>query len=283
MLHRGVIGALIAVWLAAGLSAPSAAAEQADVRQMMELSGLTTIYGDLGDFMREEILAAPESLAPMPSEAIDAFADATAEAMQGARFLADLEAEFAASLTPEDVGAMIDFARSPLGQRVYAAEAAIATPEHRVELREHEDALRASLEADPDRLAIARSVDEDLHGSEVGAALVRTLSRAVAIGVLSGRSSGGAVPREALAVLDQQIDASYPQILEDMRRNFLASFALIYRDVPLDDLRAYQDFLKSPAARTTYRAFALAVRKLYDVRGREIGERFAAFLAERRI
>jgi hypothetical protein len=265
------------------LLAPAARAEdnRAAVSVMMEQSGLRGQFANLGDAFRLGIAQdVGDREDAFPAEQLSALADIGERSFEHPSFLEDIEAALAESLSAGEIAAVSAFYATPLGQRIKAAEVAASTAEAQLDIEARKAELRAELERDPERLRIFQNIDELLHTSEISTTMAVSIARTLWTSILEGQTQG--LAPDALTSLDQAVEAIYPQMLAHTREYILASSAWTYRDLSLEEVRAYADFLQTDEARAAYAALQSGLGDAMEKRGREIGRAFADFLKQRK-
>ena len=259
-----VIGALLAP--------PAAAEENPAVRAMMEQSGMIEEAANLGEAVTLLVRQEAQEDPVMTQDAAEAFAEIAVDAFDGERLLEELETVLADTLSAGEIQAFTEFYATPLGTRIRAAEVATTTGESMARIEAREAELLAELERDLERLAIARTVDELLHFSEVGASVVLT--------ALEGLEGGFA--SDMPAELASEPLPEHSELVQSLRDGFLADFAETYREIPLDDLRAYAKFLETDAARATHAAILVATTNFLEAAGRDLGRGIAAYMKQKK-
>ncbi|MGH6925318.1 MAG: hypothetical protein ACRED5_16435 [Propylenella sp.] len=259
------------------LSAPAVSQDGSPVREMMAVSGMTEQFVDLGETFAAGIRQSAAQTA-MPPEIAEDFAAIAARVVDGKAFLGDLEAGFLDALSPE-IAAVTAFYLSPLGQRLKQAEVASSTPEAQLEIEATRSDLRAVLEGDPERLALAKALDEDLLASELSATTAVSIAQAMMVG--AAQSAPVRDPNR-LAEMERQLAAAHGQIVGEMRELLLASFAWIYRDFTNEDLGVYAEFTRSDAARAVCAVIFEVTNDFMIARSRKVGEEFGALMRQKR-
>ncbi len=268
--------------LAAALMAPaSAGAEEAPspVRAMMIVSGMVEQFSDFGETFRAGISAAATQSPGLPPDLVEALGDIGARVMDGEAFVDDLEVELEATLSPGEIEDFAAFYRTSFGQRIRQVELANSTPDVQLEIEHDRAALRAELERDPERLALAEDVDRTHHTSELAATTTVSMMRALAIGMVEGAGQGGP---EVLAAVDAKIEQMHAPIVAHMHEVMLAIIARTYRDLSNEELAEYVEFLNTESVRAVCAALSEAESNFMTVRSRQIGEEFGALIRQKK-
>ena len=201
--------------------------------------------------------------------------------MDGERFLREVQADLAESLSNEEVAAMSAFYGTPLGDRIKRAEIAGSEQAAQARVQARAAELLAELERDPERLGLYDRMDEALLTTELTATLVSTLLYASAAGGLEAQNRGAGP--EALDRLRQSMAGMRTVLLPMMRQQVFASLADTYGPISIEDLAAYVEFIETEEARAVYSAFFAATNEIIEDRSREAGRQFAVYMKQKKI
>jgi hypothetical protein len=273
---RSVCGFVLAGLLSI---APAQAAETSAVRAMMEQSGMVAEAANLGEAVRLAIGQVAQEEPILSPDATEAFMEIAAKAFDGERLLKELETVLADTLSAAEIKAVTDFYTTPLGTRIKAAEVPASSGETMARIEARESELRAELERNPERLAIARTIDELLYLSEVGASIILVALQAMDLG--TAEELDGSLALDVPAGPESEPPPEYAAVLQSLREWMLADFAETYRNIPLDDLRRYVEFLKTDAARATHAAILVATTNFLEAGAREVGRGIANYMKQK--
>jgi hypothetical protein len=261
-------------FVAASLSGAAAEVPRADVRALMERSGMVAQLSEEADQIRESF---PKQIqGQFPPDLIKPMTEVVVAAWDGQKLLDAVEAAYADALTPDDLKAANAFIDSPLGQRVVKAETDGESIAAWDEIESKRADLVAGLEADKERMAIVQRIDKVLRATDASATIMLSLVRATVIG------GAGSNDPETLDRIEQVIKAMRPQMIAENRSYVLASFARVYRDFSLEELAAYADYLETDTARTINGLFFAVANEHYTAAGEKIGEGMGALLRQKR-
>lgn len=258
---------------------PASAQNDSPVREMMAVSGMVEQFADLGENFRAGILQAAGQTA-MPPDVVNDLADIASRQVDGTAYLRALEVGLEATLSADEIAAVTAFYSSPLGQRVKEAEVANSTIEAMTELESRREEIRAELDKDPRRLALAQALDEALLASELSATVAGAVARAMLVGAVEALPPSG--NPEALAAIERQLESMHGQTVEQMREALLVTYAFMYRSISDDDFAAYAEFLKTDAARAAYAAVFEVTSNFMTERAQQIGKEFGALLRQKK-
>jgi hypothetical protein len=179
-------------------------------------------YAEVDDSFRDGILRSGSADPTFSPEHLKAFADIAYRAMEDGRLLKEVEVALVDELTDAQVQAVRDFYTSPIGQRLKRAEIASSGAAIQAEIDANLSELRADLDRDPKRLALAQQFDEVTFASKIGASLMATLSSAMLAGALEVQQTG--LTLEDLPDLRDQISSMRSELEKELRDYNLALF-----------------------------------------------------------
>jgi hypothetical protein len=268
---------LLAVALIMPVSA--AGAEDSPVREMMEVSGMVEQFSDLGENFRAGAMQSAGQ-SGLPTDLVDGLADIVVRHMDGEAFLQELEAGLELTLSADEAEAITAFYRSPLGERVKEAEVANSTSEALAEMEARRAEMRAVLDEDPTRLALATSIDEILLSSEMSATMAAAVARAMLVGAVE--AAPAPVDQNALAAVEQKLTELHGQLVAGMRERLLTSFAFVYRELSNEELASYVEFLKTDPARAAYAAVYEVTGNFMSEQAELVGREFGTLIRQKK-
>lgn len=201
-----------------------------------------------------------------PADFVEAWKAASADAFNGPRMLAAIEAKMDGKLTPDQLTKLHAFYSSDLGKAATAAE--VAATGKAAELAAQGPKLFTELpQKDPERLALyARLIEGlDLYTSAEAVALN------VGYGILSGMTAAQKTPlsNEEIMALIRQGQQQTRQAIEQ-QINFATAFT--YKDIPLDQLKAYVEFLETPEAGAYYDQMTTSMGDVMGEESKQFGD-----------
>lgn len=251
-MRRSKFASLAIVALAAlALTGAAKAREAMSPEALTTLSGVDKALDDVAASMAEQggdIAKEGEAIGEP-----DAFAAAWRKAALATfapdKLKASMAKRLAGKLKPQEAFAVEDFYRSPLGQRIVAAEIAAGGKAGQEQMIAEAAKLMEALLADKKRKAAIDAVGKAIQIEEISTAIALNVSRAVMIGLASVNTGGG---RMTLEDIERAIEQQKGEIASQMGAVATLSMAFAYRALPMDDLEAYEAFLKSgPGAKYT--------------------------------
>lgn len=152
-------------------------------------------------------------------------------------------------LSPQEAFAVEDFYKSPLGQRIVAAEVAAGGKAGQEQMMAEAAKLMEGLLADQKRKAAIDAVGKAIQIENISTSIALNVSRAVMIGLASVETGAG---RMTIEDIEQAIEQQKGEVATQMGAFATLSMAFAYRSLPMDDLKAYEVFLRSgPGAKYT--------------------------------
>lgn len=145
------------------------------------------------------------------------------------------------ALKPGDVGTLLHWYESPLGQRITALEQAMGQSTDYAALKQAAPALMA----DSQRMQMAAKLDALVGVTALGLALQE---RAMLANHIAVQLSDDPQAPVSMAALDEEIAEHQVAMKQMMRQQSLLSLAYSYRELPLGKLASYQDFLATPVS-----------------------------------
>lgn len=269
------LSATLGVLLVVLGSLPANAADT-NVRRLFDVAGLGQWLGQVRIGMIEAFEAAPEIDAdakPRIKALIEQFFPA--EALH-ANAIAALEADMA----PEDVVRVTEYLQTGVGRLATQMEVAAQKPgmSERVE-REGTRIYRDLLDDGDERAEIYQRVAQSTRAVEFGVTFGMNMSYALISGMMGS-------PDLPFAMTDDQIlalvNSMEPELREQVTAATFAELAFTYRDMEISDLRAYADFLETPAARSFYISQEQALRRFLLPRIQVFGHELMVLLGSRR-
>jgi hypothetical protein len=251
----------------------------------MELSGLDKAFdeiaagikvgmeqatpdGSMSAALREKVLAGAGPAADA------AFAPETMKrefrlAMEGKLAEADLDSIFA-------------FYRSPLGARITALENASQEATVQRQIAEMAPKLLERLKNEPERAEVLALVDSSLRLTEMGADVAFNIGRAIAVGIVASGEKTAALPDQAIAAIDSEMQKVRPAMTAQMQEQILLTLAYTYRDVSIPELRQYLAFATSTAGKRFFDAAIPAMNAVLVKAGGEFGHALMRELGKER-
>jgi hypothetical protein len=213
-----------------------------------------------------------------PEVLVEAWRVAEAGAFDSARIIATSEAVLADTLRPEDLAVLLACFRSDFGMRISQIEIAATDPDVRQAKESDGPALYAALErGDPKRLELYNRLIDHLQVVDIGEAIALNMTYAMVSGML-GASRQPATDEQIAAVV-KQVSGNVRAKIEDASR---ASTAWTYRDVGLEDLERYVDFVETPEATRYCGGMIAAIDKILAAEARSFGNRLMIALGHRK-
>ena len=201
-----------------------------------------------------------------PAEFVEAWETASADAFNGGRMLAAIEAKMEGKLAPEQLASLHAFYESDLGKAITATE--VAAIDKDAEVVSEGARLFVELPAkDPERLALYKRMIDGIESYTVGEAIALNIG----YGIISGMSAAAKQPlsnADIRAMLNQSRDQTRQQIEEQV--NFATAYT--YRDMPIEQVKAYVEFLETPAGKAYYSQITTAMSEVLGEEANQFGD-----------
>lgn len=254
--------------------APVLAQTQPTLHEINDING----FKEALDAISKAFHTAPDQIGGQPAP--PALKEAWELAQEGAydpnKMRAAIETALDGRFRPEELAALHEFFASPLGKAVTALE--VASAANAVEKKSEGKRLYADLQMnDPQRL--------DLYGSMLDSLNAIDNSEAMALNMLYSMMAGMAASAKQ-PLTDEQLQGAVRLLTKNVRaeleQSIYASAAYTYRDLPIDDLKKYVEFLATPAAHRYYDLFMIELDKVVSSEAKAVGNRLMIAFGQRK-
>lgn len=265
---KTLIAALIAC---AGLASPGLAAAADPVDELMHKSGLWKQIGEFEPMMQAGIAQSQSEGKRLDEDALRALRRAAAAGYAPDRMRAAVRGQIASELALRDIREVTAWLSTDLGKRVTAAEEKASEPAQAQRLAQGEDKVLAKLPRS--RRALIDRLVKATRAAEFNAALLidTTVGVMRGIALVTPQDGDGAEAEEVIA----GIEARRPALIEAMRIESAAAFAVAYESLRDADLEKYVRFAESPLGGkyhdATSRALEAALADAAQEMGRQLG------------
>lgn len=250
-----------------GITGAGLAQDPSPTRQLLEASGLDTVFKGYGEGIAEGIVT--EGITD--KRFLAAWADAAATSFDPPVLIELLESALASAIDAAQREELLAFYQSPLGIKIVGYEKAGNDLEPAQQAKAVVDGLSILDELD-DASARRRQLADifSLSGAEVAPELVRQSSRAMMLGLaLSGGANASELPWDAI---DAQIEAMMPAIKAELTSYLEALSASLYAPLSDDELDDYIAFLRTDAARDFIDTGNAALKQILAAAMAQFGE-----------
>jgi len=221
----------------------------------------------------------PEAEAISPPNFGEAWALATDGILDTKVLLASIEEKMAGKLSPSQLQELLVFYDSPFGRRITRLEIEAGREEDEEKKAEGTRILAEVRENDPERYRLYMQMIDDLAIMETSEAIAMNAGYAMLVGMFAAAQSPVA-PSEQLIM--QLLQGQRPKIREAIAEAVLSSTAYGYRELTLEDLKRYTEFLASGTANRYYREMLSAMDATLSQTARTLGHRLAEALGQRK-
>lgn len=230
-------------------------------RELLEKSGVVEAVNAIPDALIEGLDEVRQSNPRMDAKFFSAWKATVPLAYRPEKLIGVIDAGMQKELTDTDRRELTAFYDSDLGKRIVALE------------KESNRATAAIREygknpaAFADRVALYKEIDQVSGASEFGATINLNAGIAMQIGMLAAMNA----PVD-IAKLKADAEKERPTIREQVQGEMLQTFAYTYRTLPVDDVKAYLEFLKTPAARKFNASLGRLLAETMTVQANALGQ-----------
>lgn len=246
-------------------------------QKLYEAAGLESWLHLVPDSLRTSFDEAPDQmgmdpeLVPRVHTMIDTYfpmEDLTKNALAGLQ----------AGMTSAQMDEVLAFLDTPVGRRATELEVAAQKPGIGARVEAEGTRLFEEMQGS-ERAEIYHRLAEATRSIEFGVTLGMNLSYAMMSGMMGSPSLPFALTDEQILAMVNQME---PELRDNVIRGTFAELAFTYRDMELDQLRAYADFLETPAARAFYTSQEQALRRFMLPRVQAFGQELMVLIGARR-
>lgn len=244
-----VLSAMVA--MVAGLLAPLAAAaprEPITATALVVLTGLDRAMEEVATGLAGEgarIVAQGDEMGDK-EQFKDAWVQAAHEAFTPGKLKESLARRIDGKLTPAELFKVEDFYKGKLGRAMVAREIDASTTKSQQDMMTSAERIMRALATQPKRIAALESLSRAIRLKEVSTGIALNMMRAVMIGMAAANTDKLKMPMD---VIEEQVEAHRQSASQEMEAVTALSMTYTYRSASLDDLKAYERFLRSPAGR----------------------------------
>jgi hypothetical protein len=211
---------------------------------------------------------AADSAAGLNAPQLDAVTAAAKHGFRIVVFEPPALSAFASNLDPATVKKSLTFLASDLGQRMVAADVALA----RLDEKDIDKVMSGEIKltSTPERDALTRKLEAETGATDSAVEVYLRIGRALAVGTAIGSGM------DPIAAGDRASKAATSAEVQDLRKNLqeplLRYLAYGYRDLSDADLAHLSEFLESPAGKRYVAAYNAAMSAGFDAMSQRCGE-----------
>lgn len=247
--RRSVLTTLVA--LLVGLLAPWASVEAREpigATALVELTGLDRALEEVATGLAGEgarIVGQGEEIGDK-DQFKAAWEQAATEAFASAKLKESLARRIDGKLTPAELVKIEDFYKGKLGRAMVAREIAAGSVKSQQEMMTGAEKMMRALSTNPKRIVALESLSRAIRLKEVSTGIALNMMRAVMIGMAAANTDKLKMP---LDVIEEQVEQHRLTASQEMEAVTALSMTYTYRSASVDDIKAYEKFLRSPAGR----------------------------------
>jgi len=253
----------------------AAAANAQTLSEINRLSGLDKSIDGLNASLETAIDQLP---GPKPPRFVEAWKIASEDAFNTERILAAIEKNMDGALTSDQLAQLQQFFLSDLGRSITAAETASAVGKND-EIRAEGPKIFAEVASkDPERLALYKRMIDATDAYTFG----EVISLNIGYGIIAGMSAAAKQPLTGEQIREL-LRKSRDKRVQTIEQKINFSTAYTYRGVPVDQMRAYVEFLETPPASAYYDGMKAAIGDVLSEEARQFGDNLYKALGIRNI
>ncbi len=237
--------------LLAGLLAPLAdveAREPISATALVELTGLDRALDEVATGLAGEgarIVGQGEEIGDK-EQFKAAWEQAATESFASAKLKESLARRIDGKLKPAELAKIEDFYKGKLGRAMVGREIAASSAKSQQEMMTGAEQMMRALSSNRNRIVALESLSRAIRLKEVSTGIALNMMRAVMIGMAAANTDKLKMP---LDVIEEQVEQHRVTAAQEMEAVTALSMTYTYRSASIDDIKAYEKFLRSPAGR----------------------------------
>lgn len=213
-----------------------------------------------------------------PEPLVDGWQHAVSATFDPTTMIPEIEALMSPKLSQSDLTTLFAFYDSDFGRKISALEVAAQARQARGERLEEGAAIYATLaEKDPERLALYTRLIDGLQAVDVGEATALNVTYAMVSGMM-GAAKQPATDDQIAAIVKN----ATPTLREAVEEACRSSTAYAYRDLSIEDLRRYVEFLETPEGRRYYAVGMNSLGKVVTSEALKFGHSLMVAMGQRK-
>lgn len=250
----------------------------ADWHQLLQASSIERVIREMPNYLKQGLDQAKAQGAPIPPEVEKALKAAADEVFDFQGLQGAAMAHLQSSLSAEQLADWLAFYRSPLGQKLTAADERAASPAFQSLLMERAPQVMETLSKDPSRMALLQSWLQATDSVEQATTLAMQTGLALEWGLISTMPQ--AMGQPTFEELKQHMDEQRFALRAQMAQMTLVHAAAAYQAFSLEELGLMLKMANSAAGKALYRDFsrqlsatlAMLSEQLGQVAGRQLAQ-----------
>lgn len=239
------------------------AADAPLVERLYAASGMQQQNADIDESL---VAAFAEQRGGMSPKQFDLLQSSVRQAFNAKVFSAVVQQRMGATLSNEQVGDVLGWFDSELGQRFTAAEGAVGTAEGQQRMMRE---MQRMPQPDEKRLALMRQLDSAAKVSKTMGEAAFEIQLAEISGLMA--VAADARRKSQLALARDNLYANKPQIMAAVGQTALMTMLYTYRDFSNEDIEGYIAFAESPSGRAYHSEASRGLINAYKVCSHKLG------------
>jgi Uncharacterized protein conserved in bacteria (DUF2059) len=247
-------------------------------QELIEKSGLAAQLKELPGAMQASVGTLRQQGAQVDAKFEQAWGEAALAAYGPEKSLPIIDQGLQKLLAADDKKVLLTHFNSPLGRRLTELEVKASQPTAQAETQAYAQKLMADPSKHADRLALYQAIDQATGATTLVTEIAMNVAITMSIGMVNAMQGPKVVDTNAIrAEIEKQRFAMTQQIASGT----LATMAYAYRDVKIQDLKAYLAFLNSPAAKKYNAGVGKLLNQALSIQSEDFGKRLAQNLGRK--
>lgn len=257
---------------------PNAATATAEWQQLLQVSSIERVIREMPTYLKQGLDQAKAQGAPIPPEVENALKAAADEVFGFQELQGAALTHLQSSLSAEQLADWLAFYRSPLGQKLTAADERAASPAFQSLLMERAPQVMETLSKDPSRMALLQSWLQATDSVEQATTLAMQTGLALEWGLISTMPQ--AMGNPTFEDLKKHMDEQRFALRAQMAQMSLVHSAAAYHEFSLEELGLMLQRANSPAGKALYRDFSRQLSATLAMRAEQLGQAAGRRLAQ---
>jgi hypothetical protein len=249
------------------------------IQELYVKSGIKKQVGQLPRLIQlgfDETVAAESHFKAMPQSEIGEIRASIETVFAPGKLKKTILSECRDKLSIGDLKNVLEWLKSPIGQKLTQLEESASTPEKYNEMQQYAMQLQKS-PPPPERLKIVRQLDSAMKATEIGVEVAMNTQLAVAIGVVASLPQEQQPPNDHLVAM---IEKTRSQVEDALQGEILVSLLYTYSSVTSEELGRYIAFASSSAGINYHNATVSGLKKALLEGGYEWGRIIADIIKQ---
>ncbi len=215
------------------------------ITRLINEAGITRQMAELPDTIKMGFQqAAQQQENAIPKPKYDAIIGAIDSSYAPDQMLSLIHDALTKTITEKEALELLQWYGSDLGKKITLAEEQASSPQALGEMQQQAQQLLS----DPTRVAYAQKLDQLTGTTKMAVAMQTDTSVAIYSGMNKALAPNKPIDPAGLEQFKTQMSAKLQQVMPRIQQMVTVGFVYAYRDIPMQDLNNYADFLSQPTA-----------------------------------